>query len=171
MRVYIPATLARVADLLASGSLAAPVDAFAVTRALRSWAEDSGPCDTEELELVALSEAARAALRMLADTAQLAPLRVVLAVDAPDHLVRVDDESDLSGPGTVNVTEAVPLAWVRAAHVDEPEAGPEVRTAAAAVLAADAGEADAEALVAVLQTRELLWYAPGELSGLVHQTG
>src|SRR5450631_1401145 len=126
MRVYVPATLARAADLLGSGSLAGPVDAFAVTAALRSWAGDSGPSDDEELELVALSEAARGSLRLLAAAPDLAARRVVLAADVPDDHVRVDDLSHLFGPGQVTVTAAVPLAWIRAAHVDEPDAATEV---------------------------------------------
>jgi hypothetical protein len=167
MRVYVPATFARVADLLGSGSLVGPVSAFAVTAALRAWAGGSGPSDEEELELVALSEAARGSLRLLAAAPDLQARRVVLAADVPDDHVRVDDGSELFGPGQVTVSATVPLAWIRAVHVDEPDAAVEVARGAAAVVAADGGDADAEASVATLEARELLWYAPHELLALV----
>jgi hypothetical protein len=164
MRVYIPATLATVGDLLACGVTADPVSAYAVTIALRAWVEQDGPAGEEELELVALSEAARACLRMLAQTPGLPARRVVLAVDVPDGHVRVEDGSDLCGPGQVTVTEAVPVDWLRALHVDEPGAETDVRSAAGAVAGADAGDAVAESVVAGAESRELLWYAPQELA-------
>ena len=171
MRVYVPATLAGTAVLLESGRLGAPLAAYAVTTALRAWAEDGGPCDEEELELVALSEAARASLRLLAAAPERVPRRVVLAADVPDRQVRVDDGSDLAGPGQVTVTEAVPLAWVRAAHLDEVEAADAVAAAVAAVVEADAGDADAEAQLSAAEARELLWYSPAELATLVAPAG
>ena len=170
MRVYLPASLAIVSDLLSSASMPAPVHAYAVTDVLRAWADQSGPSDDEELELVALSEAARGSLRLLAAAPAVAARRVVLAADVPDRLVRVDDRSDLCGPGQVTVTEAVELAWVRAAHVDAAELEPDVRAAAGQVLAADAegpGSATAEAVVATLEEHELLWYASEELAVVV----
>src|SRR5207245_8284249 len=63
MRVYVPATTVRLRDLESSGQLgAAPVTAFAVTPGLREWYVDD---DVEALEYAALTEAARAALRLL----------------------------------------------------------------------------------------------------------
>ncbi len=166
MRVYLPATLSLVADFLRLGSLSGPVDAYAVTDALRAWADTSGPSDDEELELVALSEAARGSLRLLAADAAR-PQRVVLAADVPDARVRVSDGPDTAGPGQVVVTEALPLTWLRAAHVDDPDAEPDVRRAVAAVLAADADDPAAEAVVAALDAHELAWHTPDELPGLV----
>jgi hypothetical protein len=167
MRVYLPATLPIVADLLSAGSLPGPAEAYAVTAVLRAWADASGPSDEEELELVALSEAARASLRLLAGADASRALRVVLAADVPDARVRVSDGPDTAGPGQVVVTEALPLAWVRAVHVDDPDAEPDVRTASSVVCAADSGDAAAEALVAALDAHELLWYATDELPALV----
>lgn len=184
MRVYLPATLAVAADLLSSGSLPGPLAAYAVTDALRAWADgsdqsdgadQSGPSDDEELELVALSEAARGSLRLiaadLADGRGGSARRVVLAADVPDARVRVDDRSDDAGPGQATVTETVSLAWVRAVHVDAAELEPQVRVAAAQVRAADAADSAAaeaaEAVVASLAEHELLWYAPEELALVV----
>jgi hypothetical protein len=169
MRVYVPATLGAVADLVRSGSCSGPVAAYAVTQDLRGWADGSGgaPSDDEELELVALSEAARGSLRLVGQgSGGAVARRVVLAADVPEGLVRVDDRSDAAGPGQVTVTEAVPLAWIRACHVDDAAAEPAVRAAAAAVSAADAGDAAAERVVAELDGHELAWYAPEELDDL-----
>jgi hypothetical protein len=168
MRVYVPATLPLVADLVSAGSLPAPVEAYAVTDVLRAWADQSGPSDDEELELVALSEAARGSLRLLDGAGAGSPsLRVVLAADPPDSRVRVDDRSDDAGPGQVVVTGGLELAWVKAAHVDDPAASGDVRAAVRSVLAADADDAAAEEVVARLERHDLLWYAAGELQGLV----
>ncbi|MGC2003615.1 DUF6912 family protein, partial [Trebonia sp.] len=65
MRVYLPSTLPALADLLAKGEAGPPpVRAFAVTPALR---EAYAIGDDEELEYVAMLEAARQSLRLLAD--------------------------------------------------------------------------------------------------------
>lgn len=85
MRVYIPATLAMLQQLVADGSLQ-PLSgtAFAVTPTLReSYAEG----DDEELAEVAIGEAALASLRLLAAESERAdaelPLRrAVLIADA-----------------------------------------------------------------------------------------
>lgn len=167
MRVYVPATLPALAQLLATGSLAPPVPAYAVTELLRTWADASGPSDEEELELVALSEAARGSLRLLAADPAGTQRRLVLAADAPDQAVRVDEASDASSPGQVVVTAAVPVAWVRAVHLDEVGAEAAVRVAATAVGEADADDPAAEAVVARLDDHELLWYAVEELPGLL----
>jgi hypothetical protein len=170
MRVYVPATLALAGRLAADGVLAAPVDAYAVTEVLRSWADASGPSDDEELELVALSEAARASLRLLAGDgggSGTDARRVVLAADVPDGLVRVSDRSDVAAPGQVVVTSELPVAWLRAVHVDDAATKAEVGRAAGAVVAADAGDSAAEAVVAAVDSCELAWYAPEELPTLL----
>jgi hypothetical protein len=194
MRVYIPATPAVLEGLLAAGQLAGPVAAYAVTPALRSWvggagsddssgSDDSPGSDSEELELVALSEAARGSLRLLAAEPAAAAVRVVLAADVPDGLVRVADGSDAAGPGQVEVIGPVELQWLRAGLVDDAldaEATGDVRAAADAVAAADAADAaaaaDAEGLaaeriVARAEEHELLWYAPEELAALAGTLG
>ncbi|MGY2061002.1 DUF6912 family protein, partial [Nocardia gipuzkoensis] len=65
MRVYVPATVAMLRELVNDRELRAINDtAFAVTPALRE-AYASG--DDDELAEVAMGEAARASLRLLAD--------------------------------------------------------------------------------------------------------
>ena len=79
-----------------TGSLRAPLCGVRRTELLRAWADQSGPSDDDELELVALSEAARGSLRLLA-LDQVAPrMRVVLAADVPDDRVRLDEGSTLA---------------------------------------------------------------------------
>ena len=64
MRVFLPSTLPAVAQALLAGQVGpGPLPGFAVTPALR---ESYASGDTEELEYAALTEAARASLRLLA---------------------------------------------------------------------------------------------------------
>ncbi|MGD0936902.1 MAG: hypothetical protein ABR922_20305, partial [Streptosporangiaceae bacterium] len=58
---------------------------------------------------------------------------------------------------------AVPFTDVVAGHVDDPDAVPDVRAAAAAVAAADEGDDDARFTVDGAEGHELLWYANQEL--------
>jgi hypothetical protein len=170
MRVYAPATTADLVVLAASGAWSPAADGYAVTPALRGWVVADGPADDEELELAALSEAARASLRLLASPATPPgdARRVVLVLDLPAEAVAVDDEGQDDPPGRVRLTgETVPLARVAAVHVDEPGAVRAVVAAAAAVMAADAEDADAEAVVARLDDHDLLWYDPTELPALL----
>jgi hypothetical protein len=171
MRVFLPSTLPALAKVLPAGQLsladqatAGPSQAsasqagYAVTPALRE-AYASG--DEEELEYSALTEAARASLRLLAADPAAPPRRVVLAAEIPAEQVRWDPRS--GEPGRVLVTGAVPVRLVASAHVDQPEAVADVRAAADALPAADAGDEDAEFAVDGAEGHELAWYASQEL--------
>jgi hypothetical protein len=160
MRVYIPTTVIGLRTAIAAGQIG-PGLAYAVTPGLRSWA---GPADdVEELEFVALNEAARQCLRMLAGRDDEPPARVVLAADLPDSDVVVTDRD----PGEVTLVGPVPIAAVASAHVDSRAASRAVAAAAVAVGPADAGDAAAEAVVDAIE--ELLWYAPEELAGVASE--
>ena len=116
MRVYLPLTLPALAAAYGAGELApAPLDAYAVTPALRAWlGEDAGGAATgkadansrtsagkqgknpskgaeaareEELEYEALTAAARASVGLLAEDASAPPFRVVVAAEVPDSAV------------------------------------------------------------------------------------
>jgi hypothetical protein len=163
MRVYLPATLADLASALVAGEIGpAPLTGFAVTPALREWYLSG---DLEELEYVAMMQAARASLRLLhADTG--APRRrVVLAAELsePDIAIR----NGIDRPGKVEVLLPVQFADVVSGHVDDPEAMPDIDAAAAALPAADAGDADARFVVDGAEGHELLWYATQELIYLI----
>ena len=81
MRVYLPATLPALAELHKTGLIApAPLTAYAVTPALREWYIEG---DSEELEYAALTDAARASLRLLADV-----VSVTFAEDADNRAAR-----------------------------------------------------------------------------------
>jgi hypothetical protein len=162
MRVFLPSTLPAVAQALRAGQVGpGPMPGFAVTPALRE-AYASG--DTEELEYAALTEAARASLRMLADDPAAPPRRVVLAADIPADHVKPDPRD--GEPARVTIKEPVPLTDLAAAHVDASEAGADVHRAIEALPAADAGDEDARFTVDGAEGHELGWYATQELSYL-----
>jgi Family of unknown function (DUF6912) len=186
MRVFLPSTLPALAQALRAGQVgpcpgpgpgtgsdpgsgsgsysgagSGPLPAFAVTPVLRE-AYASG--DEEELEYVALTEAARASLRLLAEDPAAAPRRVVLAAELPAEQVKLDARDD--EPARVLVTTAVPLACLASAHVDDAEAATDVRAAADALPAADAGDEDAKFAVDGAEGHELGWYATQELPDL-----
>ncbi len=162
MRVFLPSTLSALASALRAGQVGpGPVPGFAVTPALRE-AYASG--DQEELEYSALTEAARASLRMLAADPVAPPRRVVLGADIPAEHVKWDTRP--GEPGRVVIDEAVPLARLVSAHVDDAEAGADVRDAAHALPAADAGDEDAKFAVDGAEGHELGWYATQELAYL-----
>jgi len=134
---------------------------FAVTPALRE-AYASG--DEEELEYVALAEAARASLRLIAQDPAAPPRRVVLAAEIPAGQVKPDASDD--EPARVLIGAAIPTDRLAAAHVDDTQAGPDVRVAVGALVAADAGDEDAKFAVDGAEGHELGWYATQELSYL-----
>ncbi|HLR98304.1 MAG TPA: hypothetical protein VK069_01780 [Mycolicibacillus parakoreensis] len=162
MRVYIPVTLAMLADLVADGALR-PVNgtAFAITPALREAYASGGD---EELAEVALRDAALASLRLLAGAGkgQLPTRRAVLVADADDAQVRPDLDD-----AVVRLGAPVALTDVVAAYVDIADAEPAVTAAVAAIDAADLGDEDAELAVGDAQDHDLAWYATQELPFLL----
>ena len=171
MRVFLPSTLPAVAQALLAGQVGpGPLPGFAVTPALR---ESYASGDTEELEYAALTEAARASLRLLASASAghagaadpAAPSRrVVLAADIPAEHVKPDPRD--GEPARVVISQAVQLKDLAAAHVDTPDADADVRSAVEALPAADAGDEDARFTVDGAEGHELGWYATQELSYL-----
>ncbi len=164
MRVYIPATLAMLQQLVADGSFQ-PLSgtAFAVTPKLReSYAEG----DDEELAEVAIGEAALASLRLLAAEAGHAdgglPLRRAVVIADADATVRPDlDDAVVRLSGRVNLDQ------VAAAYVDNADAETAVNAAIAVIDDADLGDEDAEFVVGDAQDHALAWYATQELPFLL----
>jgi hypothetical protein len=188
VRVFLPCTLPRLKAALAAGEVGpAPVVACAVTSALREWYAEG---DDEELEYVAMAEAARASLRLLdgelvADPSA-PPRRVVLAADVDASAVTRRTGAgaggaDASGPGAggavaggaegtraaVTLSGPVPLSAVVSAHVDDAEAEDAVAAAAASVVAAEMGSDDARFALDEAEGHELLWWHPSEFELLV----
>jgi hypothetical protein len=162
MRVFLPSTLPAVAQALLAGQVGpGPLPGFAVTPALR---ESYASGDTEELEYAALTEAARASLRLLADDPAAPPRRVVLAAEIPAEHVKPDPRD--GEPARVVIKQDVQLKDLAAAHVDAPAADADVRSAVQALPAADAGDEDARFTVDGAEGHELGWYATQELSYL-----
>jgi len=167
MRVYIPTTVAELAEAYKAGEIGpAPLDAFAVTPGLREWYVSD---DIEELEYAALTRAAQASLRLLAVHPDVVRRRVVVAVDIGDGEVRHDPDRGLdpAALGEVRLARAVPLSKTAAVHMDADDAEDDVRAAAGAVGAADMGDSDAQFTVDGAEDHELLWYATQEIPNLI----
>nr|WP_040811877.1 hypothetical protein [Nocardia concava] len=151
--------------------------AFAVTPALRE-AYASG--DDEELAEVAMAEAARASLRLLAeeqaatdlggedadasDAAPKGPIfrRAVIAADVDDATLRPDLDD-----AVVRLSAAIPYDRIASIHVDLAEAESEVSKAVEVIDAADMGDADAEFVLGDAEDHQLAWYAAQELPFLL----
>ncbi|MCW2871175.1 MAG: hypothetical protein JWL99_2495 [Streptomyces oryziradicis] len=167
MRVYIPTTLPGLAEAHKSGELGpAPIDAYAVTPALREWYVSD---DIEELEYAALTRAAQASLRLLATDPGAPRRRVVVAVDVAHTAVAYDPDRglDASALGEVRLTGPAPLAKAAAVHVDASGAEGDVAAAADVLGAADLGDDDARFVVDGAEDHELLWYATQEIPDLI----
>ena len=191
VRVYLPSTMSGIRRALASGTV--PVAGgygFAVTAPLRleypDWSE-------EDLEYVAMQDASRASVRLLAavqdqggdghrdgggrepaggESARLDRvggeplLRVVVAADVSGAAVRPRPELDRA---VVSVAGAVEWSQVAAVHIDGADAGPAVREAVAVIDAADLGDDDAEFVLGSVEDFDLAWYAPGEVVYLLEE--
>ncbi|MCY7342313.1 MAG: hypothetical protein LH603_10850 [Pseudonocardia sp.] len=165
MRIYVPATWPMLRTMIKNGVLE-PIGGtvFALTPRLRE-AYTAG--DEEELEYAALTEAARASLRLLSVEFGLGETttparRVVVAADLEDVTLRPDLDD-----AAARVAGGVPLEKVAAVHVDTEEADYVVRQAADAIDAADMGDMDAEFLIGEAEDLELAWYDPSEVAFLV----
>jgi hypothetical protein len=157
MRVYLPATLAALAGWRRAGEITVS-QGHAVTPALREWYADA---DADELAYVAYSRAAEDALRLLHADPAASRRRVVVSVDVPAHYA-----GEELGSSTVRLVAPLPWAAVVAIHVDGTEAVADVTAAADAVLAAIAGEPDAQLAVTGAEEHELEWYDPSEADQL-----
>ncbi|MCW2494574.1 hypothetical protein [Jatrophihabitans sp.] len=163
MRIYLPGTSATLRTLFDSAQVDDPKTGFAVTPGLREWYRDD---DIEELEYAAMTEAARASLRLIEADPEAARRRVVIAVDAAEGDVTVRDDLDR---GVVRLTRPIALAFVASIHVDDETAAPVVEAAAAAITAADLGDPQAQERVDDAEGNELSWYANQELPELLQQ--
>ncbi|WP_432574198.1 DUF6912 family protein [Kineococcus sp. SYSU DK005] len=167
MRVYWPTTLPALAAAAPSGVLApAPAAVHAVTPLLREFYADADPRELEEeLEYVAMSDAAEQSLRLLATAPDgAAPRRVVLALDVPGTAApRPDAAWSAPERSLVVLEQDLTLDALVSVHVDDAEAEADVRAALAALPAADAGDDDARFTVESVEGHELLWYDATEL--------
>ncbi|MEU5697137.1 hypothetical protein [Actinosynnema sp. NPDC020468] len=156
MRVYLPATVAMLRDLVDRGEFTAVGGTgFALTPALR---ESYASGDTEELEYSAMLDAARASLRLIAADESAVPRRAVLSVDVEGVKLRPDLDFSV-----VKVGGPIPAKLVAAVHLDTGEAEKAVREAADVIDAADLGDPDAEFALGEAEDHELAWYATQEL--------
>lgn len=160
MRIYVPTTVAGLRKLLADEQVQ-PLSgtAFALTPALR---EAYTVGDDEELEYVAMTEAARASLRLLATELAADPdapaRRAVVAADVDDVTLRPDLDA-----AVVRVAGPIPMRRLASVHLDLAEAAEAVRTAAGVIDAADLGDEDAELALGDAEDHDLAWYGLQEL--------
>lgn len=170
MRVYWPTTLEALSAAAESGFLgSAPSTVHAVTPSLRDYYADADPRDLEEeLEFVAMTDAAEGSLRLIAASAA-PPRRVVLALEVPDSAVPAAERGAWTGPdrSRLQLVGDVGLDLLVSIHVDAAEAEADVRAAVAALAAADAGDEDARFTVEATEGHDLLWYDASELSLLL----
>ncbi|HJR37217.1 MAG TPA: hypothetical protein VJ819_02430 [Nocardioidaceae bacterium] len=158
-RVYLPSTLSRLADVLASGAVGpAPLRGHAVTEALRTAWPDGGE---EEWEYAALSSAAQDSVGLLTATDQ--PRRVVVVVDGV-RAVPVEADDD---PTLVEVREVVAAHTIAAVHSDSGRAEADVAAARDAWADAAAGDATASVVVERCLEHELGWFASQEIDDLL----
>ena len=148
-RVYLPATLPRLASLHADGELTTPLTGHAVTPELREWYAEG---DEEELEYVAFTRAAQDALHLLRRDTAAPRRRVVISADVGDGDVLALDR-DL-GSSSVAVGRRLTLDAVAAIHVDG---------AAAEADVAAAGDPDAQFTVDGAEDHQLEWYDVTEM--------
>ncbi len=164
MRVYIPATLAMLSELVTDGFLQPRAGtAFAVTPRLReAYAEG----DDDELAEVAIGEAAMASLRLLSGEPEggLPLRRAVVVADTADDTVTLRPDLD---DAVVRVRGRIGMSQVAAVYVDNAAAEPAVRAAIDVIDDADLGDEDAELTVGDAQDHDLAWYATQELPFLL----
>ncbi len=140
--------------------------AFAVTQSLIQSYPDA---DTEELEYLAMLDAARASLRLMAaqiGAEQLTKLRVVIAADVDE----VTERDDLDR-AAVRIVPVVQWSAVAAVHIDGADAAEAVAAAIDIIDAADLGDLDAEFVLGSAEDFDLAWYAPGEIAYLLAELG
>ena len=163
-RVYVPATLGMLQRLVAENELdAVGRTAFAVTPTLRE-AYTSG--DDEELAEVAMGEAARASLRLLAaedsGAETFGTRRVVVAADVDEATPRPDLDD-----AVVRLAGPVPMRSIASVHVDLKDAEADDARAIEVDDAADMGDEEAEFVLGDAEDHELAWYAAQELPFLL----
>jgi hypothetical protein len=159
MRVYLPITLPTLAALFRDGQIGpAPVRGYGVTPALREW-YSSG--DLEELEYAAMTQAAKASLRLLQADPGAPAQRAVVAADVADELAA--EAGGFDEPALVNIATAIPVSAVVSGHIDDPQAVADIEAAIQALPAADSGDDDAQFTVDSAEGHELMWYATQEL--------
>lgn len=161
MRIYIPVTLTKLRQVVRARELTPRGGVvFGVTADLRAEYPEA---DDEELEYLAMSDAARACLRLLsAAGAQEPPVRVVISADVDSATATPELDraaAHLDGP----------VSWkqIAAFHLDGAEAAEVVRAATQVVDEADLGDDDAEFTVGSAEDLALAWYAPGEIAYLL----
>jgi hypothetical protein len=167
MRVYVPSTLPALDAACDAGEFGpAPVTGYAVTPALREWYTDS---DDEELEYVAMTQAARASVGLLAADPDAPRRRVVVACEI-GAVSPADGEVEL-GDARLELHVVIPWSRVAAVHLDATAAAAVVGKAVELWDAAQSGDEDAVFALDSCEAEALLWYATQEVPDLLATEG
>ncbi len=161
MRIYIPSTTTELVKLRDDKALPGPLAAAAVTPELRDFYIDPDP---DELEYVALVEAAGFSLRLVDADAAAARRRAVIAAEVPDAAV---EPTPSAGRASVRLVSNLTLGQVVSVYIDGADAEPAVTAASAVVIEADLGSDNAQFIVDEATAHELGWYATQELGPLL----
>lgn len=167
MRVYVPSTLPALDAACHAGEFGpAPITGYAVTPALREWYTDS---DDEELEYVAMTQAARASVGLLAADPDAPRRRVVVACEV-GAVSPADGEVEL-GDARLELHVVIPWSRVAAVHLDATAAAAVVGKAVELWDAAQNGDEDAVFALDSCEAEALLWYATQEVPDLLATEG
>jgi hypothetical protein len=164
VRVFVPVTSTGLRALVAAGGIGPPpVPGFAVTGALREWYAEG---DQEELEYVAMTVAAQAALRLLAAAPDDPPRRIVLAVDTDEA---VPDTAGVAAGerAAVLVGSPVRATQLAAVHADTDDAAADVAAAVQVVRAGGPRDDDEQFVLDTCEAHELAWFASQEITDLL----
>lgn len=172
-RIYLPGTVSSLRELT-DGKLLSDTDAYemplasiahAVTASVRQHSPDASA--EEDLEYVAFSRAAVAAIDLLARQRDPLPVRVVVAADVPPKFLAELNEAE--DDSRVRIDGHIPANKVAAIHVDAEEARGDVAAAASSWVKAMEGDEAALAEVETVEDHELEWYHPMELPDLIQR--
>jgi len=167
MRVYIPSTLTLLDLACHAGEFGPPpLTAYAVTPALREWYTEG---DEEELEYVAMAQAARASVGLIAADPEAARRRVVVACEV--SAVPPADGTVELGDASLELHVVVPWTALASIHLDSAGAAEVVAKAAAGWEAAQKGDEDAVFALDSCEGEDLLWYATQEIPDLLAAEG
>lgn len=179
MQIHLPATVPMLKRAIRDRCFdAVERIGFAATEALQ---QEYIGADTEDLQYLALHDAALASLRLIAAT-DAEPVRVVLTVDSSAFTTVGERSSEQLPPGrrprgvaargdldraAVTVPAAVDWADIVAVRLDGGEVSEVIRAAAEAVDRADLGDADAAIAVGDAEDLDLAVYSPDEAEYLL----
>ncbi len=159
MRLYIPSTVSRLREVWRDGLLTPAKDVGTV--GVLAWVEDHE--DVEELEYLALQEAAAASLLLIVADRAVPVRRVVLAVELDQADLALPARPPEGSPSRVPIDRPVPLTSLVAVYADDVRDEGALQDAANALSHAGHDDPAARARVEAVRDIDLLWHATQEI--------